>query len=128
MEPIQPLLNEIKSRYSQVIKTHRQLIKQSDKLRNAGLDYGTPHYKQGKYLRIVKPSINGQREYVYVGADPEKQQAALYAIERGKDYTLLRQAADELEAYVDRLHFALQRAIDDDFSWSHSAGLQGPAV
>lgn len=83
-----------------------QLLKQ-------GIDYGTPHYKENRYLRIVKPSRDGARDFVYVGADPVKQGAALEALERGKRYDSLIAKEREIEESLATLESALDRVLWD---------------
>ncbi len=46
-----------------------------------GITDATPWWKGGKYLVLVHPQKNGERQREYVGADPSKVQVALCKIE-----------------------------------------------
>lgn len=117
-------LASIQAQYQAVIREIDSLKVKQKVLKKAGIDYGTPNYKQGRYLRIVRPATDERgRQFEYIGADPEKQQVVLSAIERGKEY-------DELEGRLLSLEKALKR-LDDDlyhlantFKWSHGLAIE----
>ena len=112
-------LTSIQSQYEAVIAAIGELKSEQKALKKAGILYGTPTYKQGKYLRIVRPATEDRgRQFEYVGADPDKQQAVLEAIQRGKKYD---DAGDQIKA----LEKALQildgdlSSLANQFQWSH---------
>ncbi|OZC34590.1 hypothetical protein B9Q17_10005 [Marinobacter vinifirmus] len=117
-------LASIQAQYEAVVREIESLKVKQNALKKAGIDYGTPNYKQGRYLRIVRPATDERgRQFEYIGADPEKQQVVLSAIERGKEY-------DELDGRLVSLEKALRR-LDDDlyhltntFKWSHGLAIE----
>tara|TARA_R110000823_G_scaffold300710_1_gene421546 strand:+ start:272 stop:511 length:240 start_codon:yes stop_codon:yes gene_type:complete len=60
-------LDSIRVQYEAVVKAIAQLKVQQKALKKAGIDYGTPNYKEGKYLRIVRPATDERgRQFEYV--------------------------------------------------------------
>ena len=66
-------------------------------LEKAGLIYANEHWRSGKYLYLIYPSHNGQRERKYVGADPTKIEAAKASIRRANEYGQLATEAAQIE-------------------------------
>ncbi len=54
-------------------------------LKNAGLIYANEHWRSGKYLYLIYPSHDGQRERKYIGANPAKIEAAEASIHRANE-------------------------------------------
>ncbi|CAA9890794.1 conserved hypothetical protein [Candidatus Methylobacter favarea] len=67
------------------------MVKQNEMnaLKQAGLIYANEHWRSGKYLYLIYPSKDGQRERKYVGADPAKIDEAKASIRRAKEYDRL---------------------------------------
>lgn len=119
MATVKQLLGKIQKTHDQRASTVKHLRKEQAALKKAGISYGSPHYKQGKYLRIVKPSKAGEkRDFDYIGADPLKQQAALDALERGRQYDELGKQAEALQASMASLETALASVVRE-LEWSH---------
>lgn len=109
MESIKPLLAIIQKKYDNKMKTIKRLRKEQSILKQASIDYGTPTYKNKKYLRIVRPAAKGQpRQFEYIGADPEKQKSALDALVRGQHHDTLN---EEIEG-VEKTLFTIQSTLD----------------
>jgi hypothetical protein len=64
------------------------VVKQNkmEELKKAGLTYVSEHWRSGKYLYLIYPSHDGQRERKYIGADPSKIKAAQALIRRANEY------------------------------------------
>lgn len=118
MAEIAQLLAEIQRTHDQRAATVKQLRKEQTALKKQGINYGTPHYKQGKYLRIVKPSKAGEkRVFDYIGADPVKQQAALDALDRGRRYDELGEQAQAVQTSISVLKSSLSHVVRE-LEWS----------
>jgi len=118
MATVKQLLAKIQKTHDQRVTTVKQIRKEQAALKKAGINYGSAHYKQGKYLRIVKPSKAGEkRAFDYVGADPVKQQAALDALERGRQYDALEEQAQAVQDSLGTLETALSNVIRE-LEWS----------
>lgn len=117
MAAVKNLLANIQKAHDERASTIKRLLKEQAALKKAGIDYGAPHYKQKKYLRIVKPSEGGKRDFVYVGADPVKQKIALDALERGRQYDALEEQAQAVRASLDALKNSLSVVIRE-LEWS----------
>lgn len=112
-------LDSIRVQYDAVVKAIAELKVQQKALKKAGIDYGTPNYKEGKYLRIIRPATDERgRQFEYVGADPEKQEAVLSAIERGKEYDGLGERVNKLEEALKNLENDVSY-LAKRFGWSH---------
>jgi hypothetical protein len=74
-------------------------VKQSEMetLKNAGLIYANVHWRSGKYLYLIYPSHDGQRERKYIGANPAKIEAAKASIRRANEYGQLATEAAQIE-------------------------------
>lgn len=84
---IEQLISEV----SEQVRTIQAAIQTDEfnmeQLRKAGICYAGVWWKAGKYLYLVHPSDGfGYRQREYIGADPEKVQAALDSIKRGDLY------------------------------------------
>ena len=116
-------LDSIKVQYEAVVKSIGELKAQQKALKKAGIDYGTPNYKEGRYLRIVRPATEERgREFEYIGADPEKQNAILSAIGRGKEYDSLGESVKKLEDALSNLDNDVSN-LARRFEWSHGLAI-----
>ena len=70
-------------------RQYREITTRMHELKRAGLIYAKPHYRQGKYLYLIYPMKDGERRREYIGADPEKIESALQAINRVHEYEAL---------------------------------------
>lgn len=110
MATVKQLLAKIQKTHDKHKATIKQLRKEQAALKKAGISYGNPSYKQGKYMRIVKPSKAGEkRAFDYIGTDPVKQQAALEALERGRQYDALEEQVQAIDASLG----ALERSVSN---------------
>lgn len=66
-------------------------------LQQAGLIYASEYWRSDKYLYLIYPSRDGQRERKYVGADEAKIAEAKAAMQRAKDYDSLAAQASAIE-------------------------------
>jgi len=72
-------------------------------LKHQGTTDASPYYRQGKYLYLISPTFQGQRERQYIGSDPAKVQAALASIERHKRREEVHAQAKKLRLELDQL-------------------------
>lgn len=82
-------------------------------LKREGLIYAAEHWRAKKYLYLIFPSHNGERERRYVGADESKVAEARAAIQRAKDYDRLAADVRSLEQCLARGRDSLQAAINN---------------
>jgi hypothetical protein len=66
-------------------------------LKTAGLIYAAEHWREGKYLYLIHPSRDGQRERKYIGANAEKIAEAKAGMQRAKDFDALASEASQVE-------------------------------
>ena len=66
-------------------------------LQEAGLIYASEHWRDGKYLYLIHPSRDGQRERKYIGADAGKIAEAQAGIRRGKEYDSISREVAQVE-------------------------------
>lgn len=124
MNKVPFVLESIMKQYQSALRAIVELETRQKALKNAGLEYGSPSYKNGRYLRVVKPaSGDSGRQFLYIGADPEKQKAVLEAIDRGKVYNKLGRKITALSAALVDLEYDL-KCVESEFCWSHEEILE----
>lgn len=84
-----------------------QLRRQIKELEAAGTMNATYYYRDGRYL-YVNFNEHGNRVRTYIGADPEKQQAAIADIERYRERATLLRQLDELQEQREKLDYELR--------------------
>ncbi len=67
-------------------------------LKAAGLIYAAEHWRKGKYLYLIYPQVNGQRERKYIGADPARIAEAKAGIQRAIEYDQLTAKVKSMES------------------------------
>lgn len=118
---IKSLLSKIQKNYDGNVRVLKGLRKEQVALTKAGVDYGTPNYRNQRYLRIVKPAVGDQpRQFDYIGSDKTKQEAALSALARGKEFEKISEQINQLEKDQVRIADAL-RVLIDEHGWSQKA-------
>lgn len=126
MKKVPAVLDSIMKRYQSSLVAISDLQARQKALKKAGLEYGSPNYKNGRYLRIVKPATgDNSRQFQYIGADPQKQKAVLEAIDRGREYDELGQQIADLSRALAKLEHDLEYA-ESGFSWSHQVATGSP--
>lgn len=105
------LLLMVNERHEQLKDKKQEILDRIAALELEGVEYGTPSYKAGKYLRIVKGGRGQQREFVYVGSDPEKIEVALAAIERGRQVLDLKVNLERVEHDEKEFRWYLSRSL-----------------
>lgn len=89
-------------------------------LKNAGLIYANVHWRSGKYLYLIYPSHDGQRERKYIGANPAKIEAAHASIRRANEYDQLATEAGQIERKLQQGGERLRDAVaylSGQWSW-----------
>lgn len=87
--PLEGLKIQIEECYKQLEKwqkTINKLHKRKAELQRTKLIRAGTWWKEGVYLYLVYPEIDGRRKREYIGADARKQSEALESIERAKEY------------------------------------------
>jgi hypothetical protein len=67
-------------------------------LEAAGLIYATEHWRNGKYLYLIYPQVNGQRERKYIGSNPDRIAEARAGIQRAIEYDGLTAKVKSIES------------------------------
>lgn len=79
-------------------------------LRQTGLIYAKPHWREDRYFMLVRPMANGQRPNpTYIGIDPTKIKAATDGIARANEYDELVQV---VEVYANKVADALRTTVE----------------
>lgn len=108
---IEQLIHHVEN---QVQSLKRQIQTEEDEmasLKAMGLIYAGTWYKGGKYLYLIHPSDGfGYRKREYIGAEPEKVQAALDGIERGKRYDKTKARMEYLRRQLNSIQYHLMNA------------------
>lgn len=87
-------------------------------LKAKGLIYASPHWRDGRYLYLLYPLVNGKpRRREYIGADPERIEAAQQAIERARQYDTLNQRLSSLDAAISRAAQSVASAVSELQRW-----------
>ena len=92
-------------------RQYREILTRMHELKRAGLIYAKPHYRQGKYLYLIYPMKDGERRREYIGADPEKIQEALQAINRVHEYEALSSKLARTEGCLSQGQLQLNQLI-----------------
>ena len=92
-------------------RKYREILTRMHELKRAGLIYAKPYYRQGKYLYLIYPMKDGQRRREYIGADPEKIQEALQAINRVHEYEALSSKLARTEGCLSQGQLQLNQLI-----------------
>lgn len=92
---IEQLISEIAEQVRQLQEAIQLDEFNMEQLKKAGISYAGVWWKAGKYLYLVHPSDGyGYRQREYIGADPEKVQAAMNSIERGRIFEQCKKRRD----------------------------------
>ncbi len=91
---------------------HAKLKDEIFHVQRLGWVEATPHYRDGKYLYLIHPMQNRERQREYIGSDPEKIQDALDRIERKKEYDALNEKLADIDFALTQIQAHLFRAFD----------------
>ncbi|MCP4487091.1 MAG: hypothetical protein GY820_07205 [Gammaproteobacteria bacterium] len=90
---IRKSITQITSLLKKYEKYVKELSYKIGHIDSAGLEKGTPNWKKDKYgnsyLRLIRPSLFGQREFKYVGSKKEKIAEAFAGIDRFRQQQIL---------------------------------------
>lgn len=79
-------------------------------LKQTGLIYAKPHWREDRYFMLVPPMANGHRPNpTYIGIDPTKIKAATDGIARANEYDELMQV---VEVYSNKVADALRITVE----------------
>jgi len=81
-------------------------------LESTNLIFATPYWHQEKYLYLIYPKKNNQRQREYVGAKKLKIEKALNSVKRGKRHTQVCKEIDDINQQLRTATFKL-----DSFLW-----------
>jgi PAS domain S-box-containing protein len=81
-------------------------------LESTTLIYATPYWHQEKYLYLIYPKKNNQRQREYIGTKKAKVEQALNSVKRGKRYTQVCKEIDDINQQLRTATFKL-----DSFLW-----------
>jgi len=90
---------------------HEDLLREKWEIKRLGIVEATPYYRDGKYLYLIYPMVNGERKREYIGGDPEKIQDALDKIERKDRYNQVCSLLAEIEITESKVRNHLINAL-----------------
>ena len=88
------------------------LLEEKIILESTNLIYATPYWHQEKYLYLIYPKKNNQRQREYIGTKKDKVEQALNSVKRGKRYTQVCKEIDDINQQLRTATFKL-----DSFLW-----------
>jgi hypothetical protein len=86
------------------------------KIERMGWCEAKPYYRNGKYLILVHPMVNGERVREYIGGDPEKIQDALDKVSRKDEYEALGKQLADVDCALSRVRMLLMQAFNEAYS------------
>jgi hypothetical protein len=109
-------LEAFSSKLPALIEAHAtrlaEVHERMSQLKNAGLIYAAPHWRENKYFYLVHPVKNGGvRKREYVGTNPAKIEEAKAGLERAKQYDQLKANCKELEKQLSEGRYYLHDAV-----------------
>lgn len=103
-------IQQIEDKHNSLINTIQEITEQIEALKSAGVMYGKPSYKGGKYLRLIQGK--GQdRVFKYIGSDPDTIKTTLEQVERGNKVNQLQQALEHEQGEYSRFLSNLGRVL-----------------
>lgn len=107
-----PLARQLVANLEIAQQTFAALKAKIEALEEAGIANASPSYRDGKYLYLIFPMVDGERKREYIGADPEKIAAALARIERNKQHSALTAELQRYDAGFSRAAWQLRDLVD----------------
>lgn len=98
---------DLKQLHDNLEKLGNEIVLQHAKkiaLQKQGIVDAYSHYKDGRYLLLIHPQVDGERKKEYIGAKKTHQTAALKAIERYKEWEKVCNVLDKLKYRCERLN------------------------
>lgn len=93
-------------------KEWNRLLQRKSGLEALGVDWAGTWMKDDRFLYLVYPvDENGKRARVYVGADKDKQEAALGKLQRGQEVDEIKKALARIERMVDNIQYELNHIL-----------------
>ena len=105
------MLDKIEGTIRMLIQQRDELQKKIDHIEQLGWVDAKPHYRNGKYLYLIYPMVDGERRREYIGANSVKIQEALARIDRKEKYWELNKQLGILERYISQVKQSLVNAI-----------------
>jgi hypothetical protein len=92
----------VQEKLSAILEEKRLLTARLRRLESLGMTDATPHYREGKYLYLIHPMVNGERVREYIGADPKRIETALAMVERNRLYH------EEVKPDLEKINYLLR--------------------
>jgi hypothetical protein len=105
------MLDKIETAVRSLMNRQAELENEIYRLRRLGVVDAKPHYRDGKYLYLIYPMVDGERKREYIGADPEKIQEALDKIERKDQIADLENKLAIITTAISSTKYYLSQAI-----------------
>lgn len=110
----------IKKNYESLRDKERSLLKERNGLIKQGVEYGTPSYKEGRYLRIIQSTKGGEKQKSkYIGSNKDKISKVVAEVERGKRVLVI----DHMLAQINTLTYDLRVNLDR-VVWSQKLAIE----
>lgn len=100
LEGLKTAISECYKRLEKWQQTINKLETRKAELRNTKLTRAGTWWKNGVYLYLIYPDVDGKRKREYIGADSKKQNEALEAIERAKEYDRLIFTMQKIDEWI----------------------------
>lgn len=104
--------DQVKANITKLTTKAAALRESAETLKTAGITTSKPTYRDGKYLYLVGPMVDGSRTREYVGSDPAKIAEALAKVDRQKQYDELKNELAGLERRLSGIQSDLIRLVD----------------
>jgi hypothetical protein len=104
------LIDKINLNYKDLFSKKLALEAEIEALEKEGVEYGKPSYKNSKYLRLTRSVKGCEREFIYIGNDPEKIKKTLEAIGRGVKVKENKNASQDIQKEIKEILYYLERA------------------
>lgn len=108
--------NDLDDEIEKTVKRLETLHAEAARLQSLEPVTATPHWRkdshgQPRYLYLIYPQKDGQRERTYVGSDPVKVAAALDRVQAARDLTEMLGQIKQINARLDRIARYLSAAL-----------------
>jgi len=107
-DPYDYISNVIRYKLAELINQRDKIKAEIDEVTARGITNASPYWREGKYLILVHPQIQGsKRVREYIGSDPEKCREAIDKISRFETVTSMQWTLGSVEKRIARLQIKL---------------------
>lgn len=107
------LIGRLDVMVDKLISDRKNLEENIANLKQAGISDAKLYWKDGKFLYLIHPMVNGYRNREYIGSDPTRVKVAMESVERYKDFL----DANSKLAFVNMKLQRIISALKDLLEW-----------